>query len=458
MSTIAAGTTSGTALVSTGDTTGTLTLQTNGTTTAVTIGTNQVVTLAQPLPAASGGTGSTATPTAGGVPYGTGSATAFTAAGTSGQVLTSAGSSAPTWAAPAIPGATAQYSIVGPDLSGGYATQAFNPSGLASGLIYTNNANGLYASGSGTMRTTGNPFWSSYYGCWVTTMLSTSSTIYGIAISQDGLGWRIVLANLSSAIGISTSLVNISGGGGAPVLAVDDSNGRFFYMYSNGTNVIVAYSSITSTVLQTGNWTSVTVAAGTTAGGLVYCKMATTGASGIVAYFNNGTNVPIYTCSAGGTTFTLRSTITNIATELGYLDYQENGYISLPLQGSGALKVGYNLSGDITTGWATGTFTAVPTNSRKGFVGNGYMVYTSGGALYWSTNGTTWTQQLVGSVTGNLRGFAYTGSVWIAWDTDASFISATSAITSTWSVYSGGGNIQRNIGIGNPYNVRVTAT
>jgi hypothetical protein len=73
-------------------------LQTNGTTTAVTIGTNQVVTLAQPLPAASGGTGSTATPTAGGVPYGTGSATAFTAAGTSGQVLTSAGSSAPTWA------------------------------------------------------------------------------------------------------------------------------------------------------------------------------------------------------------------------------------------------------------------------------------------------------------------------------------------------------------------------
>jgi hypothetical protein len=58
MSTISAGTTSGTALVSSGDTTGQLVLQTNGTTTAVTIGTNQVVTLAQPLPVASGGTGS----------------------------------------------------------------------------------------------------------------------------------------------------------------------------------------------------------------------------------------------------------------------------------------------------------------------------------------------------------------------------------------------------------------
>jgi hypothetical protein len=57
MSTISAGTATGTALVSTGDTTGQLVLQTNGTTTAVTIGTNQVVTLAQPLPAGSGGTG-----------------------------------------------------------------------------------------------------------------------------------------------------------------------------------------------------------------------------------------------------------------------------------------------------------------------------------------------------------------------------------------------------------------
>jgi hypothetical protein len=97
MSTIAAGTTSGTALVSTGDTTGALVLQTNGTTTAVTIGTNQVVTLAQPLPVASGGTGGAATPTAGGIVYGTGTAQAVTAAGTSGQVLQSNGASAPTW-------------------------------------------------------------------------------------------------------------------------------------------------------------------------------------------------------------------------------------------------------------------------------------------------------------------------------------------------------------------------
>ena len=49
------------------------------------------------LPIANGGTNSTATPTAGGSVYGTGTAFAFTAAGTDGQVLTSAGAGAPVW-------------------------------------------------------------------------------------------------------------------------------------------------------------------------------------------------------------------------------------------------------------------------------------------------------------------------------------------------------------------------
>jgi len=49
------------------------------------------------LPIASGGTNSTATPTAGGVGYGTGTAHAYSAVGTSGQILTSAGAGIPTW-------------------------------------------------------------------------------------------------------------------------------------------------------------------------------------------------------------------------------------------------------------------------------------------------------------------------------------------------------------------------
>jgi len=53
------------------------------------------------LPTANGGTNGTATPTAGGIAYGSGTAYAFTAVGSSGQVLTSNGSGTPTWATPA---------------------------------------------------------------------------------------------------------------------------------------------------------------------------------------------------------------------------------------------------------------------------------------------------------------------------------------------------------------------
>ena len=51
------------------------------------------------LPIANGGTNGTSAPTAGAVSYGTGTAYAFTSAGTAGQVLTSNGAGAPTWAA-----------------------------------------------------------------------------------------------------------------------------------------------------------------------------------------------------------------------------------------------------------------------------------------------------------------------------------------------------------------------
>jgi hypothetical protein len=56
------------------------------------------------LPIANGGTNGTATPTNYGVSYGTGSAYAFTAAGTTGQILTATTGGAPTWAAPATSG------------------------------------------------------------------------------------------------------------------------------------------------------------------------------------------------------------------------------------------------------------------------------------------------------------------------------------------------------------------
>jgi len=77
-----------------------------GSTTAIAIGStagtstttlNGTVALANALSITSGGTNGSATPTAGAVAYGTGTAYGFTDAGTAGQFLTSNGTSAPIW-------------------------------------------------------------------------------------------------------------------------------------------------------------------------------------------------------------------------------------------------------------------------------------------------------------------------------------------------------------------------
>jgi hypothetical protein len=70
----------------------------NGTTlTATNLSAESLSLTTTPLAIASGGTNSTATPTLGGVGYGTGTAHAYTAAGTAGKVLTANGAAAPTW-------------------------------------------------------------------------------------------------------------------------------------------------------------------------------------------------------------------------------------------------------------------------------------------------------------------------------------------------------------------------
>ena len=70
------------------------------------------------LPIAKGGTNSTATPTNGGVIYGTGTAYAVTAAGTSGYILKSNGASAPTWlqTLPIANGGTGAITLAGANL------------------------------------------------------------------------------------------------------------------------------------------------------------------------------------------------------------------------------------------------------------------------------------------------------------------------------------------------------
>jgi hypothetical protein len=103
--------------------------------------TTGAVTLAGTLVIANGGTNATATPTAGAISYGTGSAYAFTAVGTAGQVLTSAGASTPTWTTPTT-GTVTAVSIVSANgfagTSSGGATPALTLTTTITGLLKGN--------------------------------------------------------------------------------------------------------------------------------------------------------------------------------------------------------------------------------------------------------------------------------------------------------------------------------
>ena len=64
------------------------------------------------LPIANGGTNTTSTPTAGAVAYGTGTALAWNAAGTTGQALLSGGTGAPTWGTAGVQAAMVMTRVV----------------------------------------------------------------------------------------------------------------------------------------------------------------------------------------------------------------------------------------------------------------------------------------------------------------------------------------------------------
>lgn len=61
---------------------------------------NNTASWVSPVPIASGGTNTTDTPTAGAIPYGTGTALAYSSFGPSGYLLRSGGTGAPTWLNP----------------------------------------------------------------------------------------------------------------------------------------------------------------------------------------------------------------------------------------------------------------------------------------------------------------------------------------------------------------------
>jgi hypothetical protein len=162
-----------------------------------------------------GGTNGTAVPTAGAVAYGTGTAYGFTAAGSSGQVLQSNGSSAPTWATPSASitvtddtsTITARYLLFTSATTGSISTE------------YVSSTKLQYIPSTGVLTSTG------FAGAGT----GLTGTASGLSIGGNA-------ATATSA----TTATNIAGG----------TNLQIPYNTAAGTTSFIAAPTITSTYLQ----------------------------------------------------------------------------------------------------------------------------------------------------------------------------------------------------------------
>ena len=167
--------------------------------------TSGTITIAGTLAYGNGGTGGTATPTAGTIPYGTGTALAYSAAGTSGQVLTSGGSGAPTWTTVTSTGTVTSVNVSGGTTGLTYSGGPVTTSGtitMAGTLIVGNGGTGaatltansvVLGNGTGAVQvvapgTTGNVL-TSNGTTWISSAagsIPTPSSIGQIPFSTDG--------------------------------------------------------------------------------------------------------------------------------------------------------------------------------------------------------------------------------------------------------------------------------
>ena len=178
--------------------------------------TTGAVTLAGTLVIANGGTNSTSTPTAGAVPYGTGTAYAFTVAGTSGQVLTSAGAGVPTWTTPTTGTVTSvglampvQFTVTNsPVTSSGTLTAAFTTQAVNS--IFAGPSSGVAAVPTFRALTTAD-IPALAYGTGTVTSVSV--------VSANGLAGTVATATTTPAITLSTSITGILKGNGTAISA-----------------------------------------------------------------------------------------------------------------------------------------------------------------------------------------------------------------------------------------------
>jgi hypothetical protein len=186
--------------------------------------TSGTITIAGTLATANGGTGGTATPTAGTIPYGTGTALAYSPTGTSGQVLTSGGAGAPTWTT--VTG-TGTVTSVAQTFTGGLISVSGSPITAAGTLALT------VAGTSG-----GVPYFGSS-STWASSAVLTASAI------MVGGGAGAAPSTITTGTGVVTALGLAVSGSGSIVLGTSPTVNN--PTVTNYVESVVAIGTVTTT-------------------------------------------------------------------------------------------------------------------------------------------------------------------------------------------------------------------
>jgi hypothetical protein len=264
-----------------------------------------------------GGTNGTATPTAGGIAYGSGTAYAFTTVGSSGQVLTSNGSGTPTWATPAssitlsddtTTNAT-RYPLYAAATSGTISTEyvsstklQFNPStgvftstsfsGAGTGL--TGTASGLSIGGNAATATSATS---------ATTATNLAGGANGSVPYQTGSGATTFLAAgtngyvMTLAAGVPTWAAAASSG----ITISDDTttNATRYLTFTSATSGSITSENVSSTKLQFNPSKGELTAPAPIASNGILVNSGTVSASYTIASGNNGFSVGPITVASG---------------------------------------------------------------------------------------------------------------------------------------------------------------
>ena len=276
------------------------------------------------LPIANGGTNATAVATAGAVAYGTGTAYSFTAAGTVGQVLTSAGAGTPTWATAAT-GTVTSVTGTAPVVSSGGTTPAISmPAATTSvnGYLTSTDWNTFNGKGSGTVTNV------SFTGGIVSVATATTTPALTVAGTTGGVPYFSSASTWATSGTLGANFLVFGGGAGvAPSTPLGLGTGVQVLHGNAGGNAVWGSVSLTADVSGTlpvaNGGTGVTASTGTTNvvlsnGPTLVAPLLGTPASGVL------TN-----CTGTATGLTAGNATTAVNTNGGYVTLGASNTLTL---------------------------------------------------------------------------------------------------------------------------------